>query len=141
MTASAYACRELPLSDAPRQSRRMPLFEVLTGSVYCGTFQVTYGYVVNLHGQGTYDRAKELTGDTSLSLWREHANEHDENAVQVYIGGDGGNVFLGYLDRETAAVVAREMDKGARLTARPEGRPLSGKPNRGGSLEIRIEEL
>jgi len=139
MSATAYALRDISLSDAPRQTRRVPLFEVLSGPVYSGQFEVTYGCVVNLHGQGTYDLAKEIAADLSpLFLERDYENGHDPNAVRAFLGEGAEREFVGYVDADTAQQIAREMDKGAELVAVAQGRPMSGRNNRGGQVEIQI---
>ena len=140
MSATAYALREIPLSSAPRQTRRIPLIEVPTGPLFSGEFETVFGYVVNLHGQGTYELAKQLaTDNVPLLFERDYENEHDPNAVKAYTVSTRGRDFVGYVDSDTAAAIAGDLDKGAELIAYPQGWPRGGSGRRGGQLEISID--
>jgi hypothetical protein len=62
-------------------------------------------------GKAVWDRMK--AGDR-LSLVREPANPHDQNAIRLEWQGH----MLGYVPRRDNADLARQMDRGARAEAR-----------------------
>lgn len=135
MSASAY---QIPLSDSPRE-RRLPQFKSLSGSAPEYDFAPVYGAVVNLHGSGGWDVAKDLSSlGLELTLERDLENEHDLNAVSVIASCEWGPERIGFLDRETAAGVATKLDLGYPLVAVPQGRPWAGRGSKGGSMSLEI---
>ena len=140
MSAPAYALREIPLSSAPRQTRRVPSFEIISGTLFDGVFETVFGHVVNLHSNGTYKRAAQIySANIPLYLERDYDNDHDANAVTAHVDTAQGREWIGYVDSDTAATIAHDMDKGAELIAYCNDRPRSGSGTRGGQLEIMIK--
>jgi hypothetical protein len=125
------------LSATPTRKRLAPKFTTELPS-YSGVFEPRYAYVVNLHANGTYDLAKDVIG-LNLELYLEHetGNEHDANAIKVFVGKGGD--FLGYLDAETAAAIVDELNLGAPLYAKATAGPWGGRQSRGGQVEILVE--
>lgn len=137
----AAASLSIPLSAAPRAPKRIPTFAALARPAYEGDFASTVGRVVGLHIHRSWGLAKKIAADgLDISLERDPDNDHDSaNAVVCYLPARDGNprATIGYLDAETAAIVARELDAGAPLAARPAGsEPWAGANSRGGSLEV-----
>lgn len=131
--------RQIPLSESPRASKRVPLFPTLAPPAYLGDFTEATVAIVNLHGQGTYDLAKDLHGwGITLQVRRDLENAHDENAVGCYTKIKGNFDLVGYLCREDAAVIAPELDAGATLKGHLLGPPWSGSNSRGGSVGLTV---
>jgi len=139
MSAGTYQLREIPLSDFPRLRKIIPTFPTWVMAAYVGGFEEIVGHVVALHARGTYDLAKELyKSELKMYLERDRENEHDENAVAMYFKVNGTPELVGYVDRETARIIAPELDAGAKLEAKIISHPRGGRPNRGGSAETQI---
>jgi hypothetical protein len=142
MSALAYAVQHthIPLSDAPRE-RRLPQFRSFaTPAPAEYDFEPTFGTVVNLHGSGGWDIAKTSFGH-QFALERDPDNEHDANAVSVIATCDWGPQRIGFLDRDSAQLVAVKLDLGYPLVAFAHDRPWAGPGSKGGSmaLEIRLQ--
>lgn len=68
-------------------------------------------------------------GQVSVTLKRDRANLHDNNAVKVIISVNGSRVYdMGYIPRNLAYIVAALLDKGISLTAAFKG--VTGKYER-----------
>lgn len=69
--------------------------------------------LVGMHfrGQHAKEYAAALQPGDTLLLEREPDNEYDENAIKVLTPGDDG-FHLAYVNKETAAWLAPEMDEG-----------------------------
>lgn len=70
--------------------------------------------VVGLSYRVTPAKMEEIAGETPLKakLVREPENNHDSNAVAVYLTEKPYNFHLGYLSREVAKEIAPRLDKG-----------------------------
>jgi hypothetical protein len=64
------------------------------------------------HRAAALDAAPAAPGDP-LELRRDPANEHDPNAIEVLAGG----VVIGFVPRDLASALARELDDGATWSA------------------------
>ena len=91
--------------------------------------------IVNLHGKGDYDAAKDAASEGwEILLEREPDNEFDPNAVIAYLDESNctAKTILGYIEKEGSPELAEQLSLGAPLHAKASGRPYSGAGARGG---------
>jgi hypothetical protein len=85
--------------------------------------------IVNLHGKGDYDAAKDAASEGwEILLEREPDNESNCTAKTI----------LGYIEKEGSPELAEQLSLGAPLHAKASGRPYSGAGARGGSLDVLV---
>ena len=77
--------------------------------------------------QGAADKLNAALVGSHVTLVRQPDNPHDHNAIGCYVG----DLLCGYIPRDRAAHLARDMDRGVTVYA------VLKKHNR---LNIRIEE-
>lgn len=97
--------------------------------------------IVNLHGKGDYNAAKDAAEDALEILFvREPDNAVDPFAVIAYVDSDGdvGPTTLGYVEAEEARELSEQLRLGAPLRGKAQGRPYSGRESRGGCMEVLV---
>jgi hypothetical protein len=75
-------------------------------------------------------RFQETELNTPLTFRRDPENEYDFNAIEVHSGDE----MIGFIDRQTAAEYAFQLDTGATLTGY-----LTSKTKWGGELYLQLE--
>ena len=72
----------------------------------------------NFRPESARQRLLDYTPDMPICLTREPDNAHDSNAIQVWVGHEGNEEFVGYVGREFAEELAPRMDAGLPTSAK-----------------------